>query len=115
MERKRMSYCDVEREVIIDCKKGTKRWLHEKGHIEYNKSEKGLKNDFRMSFYFSLSVTAMIVALFNDFFKYCAVVFIIIFWGYYAYEEWWCWEYAQKKINEMKGGGKNGMEKKEKD
>ena len=103
-----MSYVNLENKKIVGASEGSLAWWHEKGHIIYNQSEKGIKNSYRMSFSFYLALTLIILTIASNISPIFSVVFIFGFWWYFIYEEIWCWNYAHK----MKGGDKNGrMEK----
>ncbi len=103
-----MAYTNIENGEIVDCKEGTKEYFHEEGHIVYNKSEKGIKNGYKASFFFYIAVTFGILALDAKLTSICAFLFIVIFWYYFIYEEVWCWGYANKKLK----GGKTNVDKK---
>ncbi len=99
-------YCDIETEIIVGCDEGSKHWYHEKGHIEYNKSEEGIKNSYKMTFSFHIAVILIIVSqlsIMNNFleklFEWSAVCFIGIFLWYFFYEESWCNDYADKILS----------------
>lgn len=104
------SYINLETEKIVGAEPFTKKWFHEQGHSVYNNSDKGIKNSYRMGFYFYCAVTLGIFGLPISIFSLSAAVFICIFWSYFIYEEFWAWKYAYKQL---KGGKKNGLEKKE--
>lgn len=91
-----MAIVDLKSGKIIGCKEGSLTWYHEKAHLLYNNSEKGIKNSFRQSSFFMLSVIFLVVTLWspNLYFKVVTSVALVLFIYYYIYEEVWCWSYA---------------------
>jgi hypothetical protein len=76
---------------IVGCKENSKEWFHEKGHLEYNNSEKGIHISYWTGLAFYASVFFLIIG-----FKLDSLLFFAIwFWGF-IYEEYWCWKYSEK-------------------
>lgn len=98
-----MSYVELETEKIVGAKKFSKEWYHEKGHIVYNKSQEGIKNNYRQWFYGYIALISVILGQFSLLFKWASLFFMGLSVHYFIFEEVWCWKYA---INKMKGGKK---------
>lgn len=96
------AFVDIKTGKIIGAKKGSLTWFHEQGHIIYNKTEQGMRNDFRRQSFFNATVLFLVLSLFHWFFQYCAVFSIILTILFAAYEESWCWSYALRKKKEVK-------------
>lgn len=97
-----MPYVDLITETIVGCKKGTKEWYHEEGHIVYNKSELGIRNNYLQCLYEYLAITFTVIAFIIDLVWFLALASVIMFWYYFNYEERWCWKYAYKKLKQDK-------------
>ena len=85
---------------IIGCKENSLAWHHEKGHIVFNNSAKGIKiqltQNWSIKFFF-----IMIWALYKYRSYYIwlpAGILLLIYFLIDVYEECWCWKYAYKQI-----------------
>lgn len=96
-----MAITDLETGKIIGCKKGTITWWHEKAHLLYNRSEKGMTINFWSQSCLVMTIVYLTIHAFWDiiFWALAAGVSCAIFLGLYIYEEVWCWNYANKKVN----------------
>lgn len=96
-----MAYCNTSTGKIVGAKEGTFEYFHEEGHLEYNNSEKGISDSFKMQNYLIFAVTTMpIIALW----KYFAIVPLLMigaYWYYYLEEERFCDNYANDKLKEL--------------
>ena len=111
-----MALVDLITGKIIGAKRGSVEYLHEQGHIEFNKSEKGIKLSYWQSTFYDFTITLIISAI--SFFyisKKVSIVFLLISWSFWLgyillqqYEELWCWNYAKKNL---KGGLDNARAK----
>lgn|SRR6056297_3307427 len=97
-----MAVVDLDQNKIVGAKKGSPVWWHEKGHIEFNKSDKGIKYSYYVSYLMGVSVFFIMTALFFNQMKYFALISVLMMFYYYAYEEVWCWIYAYKKLKKNK-------------
>ena len=87
---------------IIGCEKNSFGWFHEKGHVEYNNTERGIINSMNMDRCLIYSILFIIISLFYNPMKYFAGLFFMLYVVYYLYEEFWCNKYARKKLMEIK-------------
>lgn len=96
-----MAIVDIRTGKIIGCKKGTLTWWHEKAHIIYNDSARGMRNSFQQYTFLILTISFLVVHLIAPilYYKICAVISLLLFLGYTIYEECWCWCYAYKVMN----------------
>jgi len=113
VDKEKMSaFVDIPTGKIVGANKGTRTYLHEKGHIIYNKSEIGMRNSFREQSSFQLAVYLGIFSFLFPILRWYALGMIMCSIYYFVYEESWCWGYA---LNKFKGGkNKNGIQEKEK-
>ena len=93
-----MAFVDLETEKIYGCEKDSYTWYHEKGHIVFNKSDKGNKFIFWKENIFVLLIVSLgFGALINNFYlKSLSFSLTLLFVGMYFFEEIWCWGYAIK-------------------
>ncbi|MFW6130595.1 MAG: hypothetical protein ACOC56_05360 [Atribacterota bacterium] len=78
-------------------------WFHERGHIEYQNSEKGMKNSYTAQSLFKILIAFMVLALYSNLFKLFALATFLGWLGFGIYEELWCWNYAYKMKRAMDG------------
>ena len=93
---------DLRTGKIIGCEKNSFAWFHEKGHIEFNSTEKGIRINYKREMFSNLGVLFMLVAFFVNFAKYVAAIYIGIAIYYFIYEEMWCNNYAREKLKVIK-------------
>ncbi len=93
-----MPNVDLASETIIGCETGTKEWYHEEGHIVYNKSELGIKNNYLQGLYMYLTITFLVLSLLSKWIGFLAFSSCVMMWYYFNYEERWCWRYSRKKL-----------------
>ena len=93
-----MAFVNLITEEIYGCKEGGLVWFHEKGHIEFNKTELGNKVDFWKGNIFQIIIGFIVVAVYTDrdFFKQVSLALLIVYLFLYLFEEVWCWFYAFK-------------------
>ena len=93
-----MAFVDLETEKIFGCKEGSYTWYHEKGHIIFNKSNRGMNFIFWKENIFVLLIVSLgFGALINNFYlKSLSLSLTILFVVMYFYEEAWAWGYALK-------------------
>lgn len=107
-----MPYVDLTTGKIVGCKEGSLSWLHEQGHIIFNKTDKGIRNNYLGD---SLIKGAVILLTFNALIHnmpsiVLAVSFVSASIFFYFYEEVWCWKYAYLKNKKIKQRLKNEEE-----
>lgn len=99
----KISVVDKQTGKIVGAEKGSKEYWHEVAHIEYDKTDQGIKNGFfeEFAFYCSLGVLFLYLILDKfikiDYLLYFAALIYIISVGYFLYEEYWCWKYAEER------------------
>lgn len=89
---------------IIGARKNSFGWWHEKGHLVYDNSEEGIKNSYNQEMSFKYAVLFCIISFFFNSSKYFAMIMILIYFGYYFFEEHWCNKYAKNKLEESNNG-----------
>jgi len=99
-----MAIVDLTNGNIVGCKEGSKTWFHEKGHIEFNKLEKGIKINYYYYFFQMIAVfTIALSLLINNFFlHFFAFINALGMLCCYIYEEVWCWVWALKEYKKFK-------------
>lgn len=98
------SFVDLRTGKIIGCEKNSPVWWHEKGHIEFSKSDRAIRFEF-MTFYYLVGAVFLLIghAFFqNVFIRGLALFCIVRVIAYYVFEEGWCWLYALKKRKKWK-------------
>lgn len=98
------AFVDIRTGKIIGAKKGTRTYLHEQGHIIYNKSEFGMRNSFREESTLQLGIYLAVFSFLLPILKYYSIGMIMVSIYYFVFEESWCWAYAFKKFKKLKGG-----------
>jgi len=96
------AFVDLRTRKIIGAERNSLAWFHEKGHLVYNDSEFGMRNDFRAQVFFNATIFFLVLALFFEFFKLCAALSFILFAYFSIYEEAWCWRYAFEERKKLK-------------
>jgi hypothetical protein len=98
------AHVDLVTGKIYGCRKGSRRWWHEKGHLEYNKNERTSFLLLVRGYLTELWMIGVIVALLNR--KFVSIPIVI--WGVYTilvvHEENWCNKYAEEHCKECKEG-----------
>jgi len=94
-----MAVVDINTGKIVGCKRGSLTWWHEKGHLVYNRSNKGIINSYRQFQFLIVTISLLVAHMFLPiiFFKIVGGISFIIWMLYFSYEEIWCWVYAWKK------------------
>lgn len=95
-----MPIVDLNSKKIYGCKKNTRSYFHEKGHLIFNDSEFGVKINYYGSFFqmiavFFLALGVVIDNFFVSLFGFINASGIIIC---YLIEEIWCDLYSFKQI-----------------
>ena len=90
---------DITTGKIIGAKEGTKVWYHEVGHLEFSKSDFGIRFHYWQQNIFVWVVATILIALLIGI-KALIIIPVLLFmtWNIMElYEEWWCWKYAKNK------------------
>ena len=93
-----MAITDKTTGKIIGCEKGSLTWWHERGHLLYSSSKRGVTFDFWAQSCLIMTVIYLTLhAIFPvAFWKVSAVTSCLLFLFFYMWEEIWCWRYAYK-------------------
>ena len=94
-----MALVDLNNEKIYGCEPGSKTYLHEKGHIVFNKMDKGVRINyygyfFQMIAVFFISLGVVTNSFFVKLFGFLNAFGMIVC---YLWEELWCWSFAFTK------------------
>ncbi|HKL24182.1 MAG TPA: hypothetical protein VJ912_02505 [Candidatus Nanoarchaeia archaeon] len=98
-----MAFVDTETGKIYGVKEYSLKWFHERGHIEYQKSWKGIKNSYTAQSLFKITIFFTVIGLFSNLFKILALSALLGWIILGLYEEIWCWVYAFKRKKAMEG------------
>jgi len=94
-----MAVVDLSSKRIYGCKKGSRVWWHEKGHVAFYHQEIGVKVNYYYSFFTMIAVFFIGLGVVTDSilvktFGFINALGMILC---YIYEEAWCWGYSFKK------------------
>ena len=87
---------------IIGADKGSFAWYHEKGHLVYDDSDEGIRDGVRQNFAMYASFLFLALASFSIVFQILSLVSVAAIFYYFIKEEFWCNNYANKKLQEIK-------------
>jgi hypothetical protein len=82
--------------------KNEKETKHERAHIIYLKSYKGMRNEYIKQTCEYYALISIILGHWINQFNYCALILILISIYLYTYEEVYCNIYADKKVKVKK-------------
>lgn len=98
------AHCDIKTGEIYGCVPFSNKYYHEEGHLKFNKLEATSNLLLFKSYVFLgwfVAITCGLIYELLFFIKIiiglCAFIYLFI----ELYEEWWCNQYANKKINEI--------------
>jgi len=96
-----MAIVDLATENITGCKKGSRTWWHEKGHIVFSKQDWGAKISYYQYHFMMMAVlfgslSLLINSLGLKAFTFLNALGMILS---YIYEEVWCWAYSFKNYS----------------
>lgn len=99
-----MAIVDINTGKIIGCEEGSKVWYHEKGHIEFHKTDWGVKINYYGQFFsmvaiFFIGLGATINSLPVKLFGFVNALGMVLC---YAYEEVWCWAWGLRQYYNRK-------------
>lgn len=90
-------HVDISTGKIYGCKKGSRAWWHEKGHLEYNNNPKTSWLLMIKSYIFDFWMLLVMAAIVYRF----VFNFAVVLWTGYIflmlYEEFWANNYAKRK------------------
>jgi len=94
-----MALVDLNNEKIYGCEPGSKTYLHEKGHIVFNKMDKGVRINYYGYFFQMVAVLFIALGLVINWLpiKLFGLTNALGMIVCYAYEEIWCWVWALKE------------------
>lgn len=99
-----MKHVDLSTGKIYGCEKNTFSWWHEKGHIEFNNSDKGSSLILLQSYvlYFWMLIVSVGLYFRIASLNFLSLVLLVPYFGVSLYEELWCNAYARKQLNSRK-------------
>jgi len=93
-------FCDIKTGKIYGCEKGSYVWWHEKGHLIFNKSERGsflqLCQQYILLLFFFSGIVA--ITFINKIAGLLVAIPYLIYLCFELYEEHWCWKYAKENF-----------------
>ena len=94
-----MAGVNISTGKIVGCEKDSLTWWHEKGHLLYNDSQLGIRNDIIIHNSMLVTMMFIIVSLFVSYkiFTFLAALSFLVMLLLLSYEEIWCWHYAYGK------------------
>jgi hypothetical protein len=97
---------------IIGAEEGTFAWYHEKGHLVYDNSARGIINGVNQNMSMLCSFIFLVLGQWLMLFSILAVFSVVYMVGLTVYEELWCNAYAREQLmlknkKEKEKGGKN--------
>lgn len=88
-------HCDINTQKIYGCRKGSKEWWHEKGHIEFNKLQSTSALVMWQGVVHLLWMISLTLAIFNKYMMFIALPMLIFYVMIDCYEEYWCNRYSK--------------------
>jgi hypothetical protein len=110
--KKMTALIDIPTGKIIGCKEGTLEFFHEVAHLEYSKSDKGIKLNYWQCVFNETTITFMLASLFAAIFSIFWFKFFLglalsswfLYQSINLYEERWCWKEARHLLRGYKAG-----------
>ena len=96
-----MPVVNVQTGKMINVKKNSLTYWHEKGHIKFANTYAGMLFNYCADAYLKTAVCLLVInSFFNWFFlKVLNLALVLSIAYFYIYEELWCWQYAYKNGN----------------
>lgn len=91
-------HVDLSTGKIYNCKKGSKLWWHEKGHIEYNKTNLSGTVQITQNFALYFWMISVTLSTLNKYMLFLSIPTMLYYIGCDMFEEWWCNRYAKKFV-----------------
>ena len=82
---------------IYNCKKGSKIWWHEKGHIVFDRLEVTAKLKLTQNYIFWVWMLSTTLSIVDKYMLFLSIPLCLWYIGIEFYEEWWCNNYAKRK------------------
>ena len=92
---KQIPHVDLETKKIYGCEPGSKKWFHEKGHIEFNDLESTSRLKLIQTYIFGFWMFSVTLAILNKYMLFISIPAVLLFLGIEVYEEVWCNKYAE--------------------
>lgn len=86
---------------IIGAEEGSFAWWHEKGHLEYDNSEKGITNGVNQNVALYCSLLFLVLDNFYSIFGILATISVFYLISLVIYEETWCNAYAREQMDKI--------------
>jgi len=86
---------------IYNCRKGSLEWLHEKGHIEFDRLESTAKSKLFQNYIFWFWMLSMTLTAINHYMLIISIPAFVIYIWIEIYEERWCNTYANARFKKM--------------
>lgn len=93
---------------IIGAEKGSFAWFHEKGHLVYDNSDRGITDGVNQNNAMYCAFFFLALGQFWWIFSFPAMVSVLMILYYFLKEEFWCNAYAMQRLyfKTLKGGKK---------
>jgi hypothetical protein len=92
-------HCDLSTGKIYGCKKNSKLWFHEKGHLVFNSLESTSSLKLLQDYVFKVWMLSMTLSIINVYMLLISLPAMLFYIGIEVYEEIWCNRYAEMKFN----------------
>jgi hypothetical protein len=97
-----MAVVNLDTEEVFGCEPGSRVYLHEQGHIIFNKTSFGIKLNYYGSFFQMIAVFILSMSMIIDWLplKLFGLTNALGMIVCYIYEEAWAWGWALKNYKE---------------
>ena len=89
-------HCDITTGKIYGCKKGSKEWWHELGHIKFQELQSTSVLIMWQGVAHLLWMFSLTLSIFNRYMMWIAIPMLIIYIFVDIYEEYWANRYAKE-------------------
>lgn len=90
---------DIKTGKILNCKKNSLEYFHEKAHLDFSQSPIGANVQYFQQISETLSLISVVLSLFINHFKWFALIGIFTYLSLFIFEEVWCNYKACQRIN----------------
>jgi|TARA_R100001530_G_scaffold34477_3_gene26928 hypothetical protein len=92
-------HADINTGKIYGCKKGSREWWHEKGHIKFNNLPSTSALIMWQGIAHLLWMISLTLSILNHWMLWIAFPMLSLFVAVDVFEEWWCNKYANYHLN----------------